>query len=221
MKNKEISNINDFKSRIKKLYEYKIHDLNLNREDYTYNVQEDENDQPQSTDSQPAPQPEPQKTIEPQPAPQPEPQKSVEPQPAPVEQKPIQQPAPTSVDNNQEEMNMMSFLKSEMQKLDNVVNNLEKISVNVDMVSNRLDTLTKVIDEIREPSDIEKLEMRAFDSYPYNQTLTKVWDDKLKSKEEQDMERMGIYKKDDGYEAEYTPQKNFNHSYSSNKFNNF
>lgn len=217
MKNKGINNINDFKSRMKKLYEYKIHEFNLNNPKTVYhNMNEDENEeqgqqapaQPQQS-SQTVPPPAPEPVLEPQQQSQPAP----EPQPAPAT-------APVE-DKKDNEMDMMSFLKSEMQKLDSVVSTLDSISANVDNVASRLDNLTKVVDEIREPSDIEKLEMRAFDSYPYNKTLDKVWGDKMKSKEEQDMERMGIQKTDNGYEMEYVPQRNFNYVQSSNNFNNY
>lgn len=206
MKNRGINDINDFKSRMKKLYEYKIHDLNLNKVESSYqNMNEDENEQ----QAQQAPaQPE-QSSATPPPAPAPEPVQQPQPTPAPVE------------DKKDDEMDIMSFLKSEMQKLDGVVSALENISASVENVSSRLDNLTKVVDEIREPSDIEKLEMRAFDSYPYNKTLDKIWSDKMKSKEEQDMERMGIQKTENGYEMEYVPQRNFNHVQSSNNFNNY
>lgn len=212
MRNKDIKNIDDFKNRFKRLYEYKVHDLNMNKVESVYNMQEDE---------EAAPQPELQPELNTQQA---EPVNQPEAQVIPQEQ-PVQEPQPTEPTPQPEpqEDQMLSFLKSEMSKLDNIVSSLESISNNVDMVSQRLDNLnnhindlSKIVDEIKEPSDIEKLEMRAFDSYPYNKTLNKVWDDKMKSKEEQDMERMGIEKTNDGYQMEYIPNKNF----QLNQFNN-
>lgn len=203
MKNRGINDINQFKSRIKKLYEYKIHDLTPNQMEEIYHVNEDDNNQTQ--EKTPV-----QQNPEPKPIQQPEPtQQPVQPTPTPV---PVE-------DKNENEI--MSFLKSELQKLDNVVSSIENISLSVDEVSKRLDTLTKIVDEVREPSDIEKLEMRAFDSYPYSKTLTKVWDDKRKSKEEQEMERLGIQKNGNEFQMEYSPQRNFNHVQSSNNINNF
>jgi hypothetical protein len=210
MKNKDIKDINSFKDRVKKLYEYRIHDLNLNKEESVYRMQEDENAEPKPEQTNQVSEPSAPKPVEPQAPVQPEPSvPKQEVAPAPVSQ---------TTNVNTEETSLMSYLKSEMGKLDNVINSLENISMNVDTVSKRLDSLTKIVDEIKEPSDIEKLEMRAFDSYPYNQTLNKVWGDKIKSKEEQDMERMGVYKTDNGFEMEYTPQRNFNHTQSSNNF---
>lgn len=209
MKNRDINSIDDFKKRYRKLYEYKVHDLNMNKEERVYQMQEDEQEDPVPQPPVQEPPVEQKPEVSPQPPVQ-EPQVQQE----PVQQAPIPQPEPQQEDNQ-----MMSYLKSEMQKLENIVGSLEAISNNVNAISQRLDNLNnnvselnKVVDEIKEPSDIEKLEMRAFDSYPYNKTLDKVWDSKMKSKEEQDMERNGIYKTDDGFAMDYTPQRNFNHN---------
>jgi hypothetical protein len=211
MKNRDVNNIDDFKKRYKKLYEYKVHDLNRYKEESVYQMQEDE--QEPEPPVQNNPQPPVQQNSEPQPKP-PVQQEPVQQTPIAQPNPPVQQPEPQQEDNQ-----MMLYLKSEMQKLENIVGSLEAISNNVNAISQRLDSLNsnvtelnKVVDEIKEPSDFEKLEMRAFDSYPYNKTLDKVWDSKMKSKEEQDMERMGVYKTDDGFAMDYTPQRNFNHN---------
>lgn len=202
--------INQFKNRLKKLYEYKIHDLNLNKEESVYHMREDENDNTQPQQQQPQDVENKQVNTQPQPKPQNtdnQQQVNQDSQPKP------QQPQPTpSVDTSNSNEMMMGYLKSEMSKLDNVVNSIDEISKTVDFLSRRMETLNKNVEEIKEPSDFEKLEMRAFDSYPYNNTLTKVWDDKIKSKEEQDAERMGIYKTDDGYEMEYIPNNNISNT---------
>lgn len=217
MKNRAVNDIIDFKSRMKKLYEYKIYDLKLDQVEEVYQVQEDEQNQ--------QPSPEPQKNIDPpQSIQKPEPQPVQNTQPKPIQQPPVAPtppPAPQPQTSNNQDTSMMSFIKSELQKLEDVVSAIQNISMNVDKVSQRLDVLTKSVDEIKEPSDIEKLEMRAFDSYPYNKTLDKVWSDKMKSKEEQDMERMGVQKTENGFEMEYIPQRNFNHNQLTNNFNNF
>lgn len=209
MKNNGINDINEFKKKYRKLYEYRIHDLNLNKADRSYQMQEDNNDQIPSnpkpaTNQDLSPKPVQNQEVKPQ-------------QPLPAQQ-PIQQSVkqPQNTDNN---FGMMSYLKSEMEKLENVVNAINDIGMKVDSINSRLDKITNIVDEIKEPSDIEKLEMRAFDSYPYNKTLTKVWDDKMKSKEEQDMERMGVHKTENGFEMEYIPQKNFSLNQSQNNIN--
>lgn len=200
-----MKDINEFKSRLKKLYEYKVYDLNLDKEEKQYHMHEDEGDQQQAQQNVEPKQPQPTtKPVEPKQPPTQQVQ-STPPQPQP--QKVEQQPAPSQ---NNNEMMMMGYLKNEMSKLDNVVDSIDKISKSVEFLSQRLENLNSSVEEIKEPSDIEKLEMRAFDSYPYNKTLSKVWDNKMKSNEEQDAERMGIYKTDDGYEMEYTPENNIN-----------
>lgn len=87
-------------------------------------------------------------------------------------------------------------------------------------IGSRFEDLSKAIDEIREPSDIEKLEMRSFDSYPYNKTLVDVWKDKEKSKEEQELIKQGIRKTDNGYEMDYVPMSgmNYNRTDVNNQF---
>jgi DNA repair ATPase RecN len=192
MKNNNINDINEFKQRIKKLYEYKMVDLNPST-DISVRVNEDENEQ------------------KPAPAPQ---TKPVEPQPQ------AQAPAPEAVQEPKEDnTELISFLKNEMQKLENIVNSINNISSKVEDLGNRMNNinssfgeLSKAVDEIREPSDIEKLEMRSFDSYPYNKTLTDVWKDKEKSKEEQELQRQGIRKTDDGYEMDYVPMSGMNYN---------
>lgn len=195
-----MKDINEFKSRIKKLYEYKIHDLNINKVESVYHMNEDETNQQQTTNQQV----DQNQTQQPNQVAQ-----------RPEVQQPQQQVAQPKQDSNNDNQMLMSYLKSEMSKLDNVVDSIDQISKSVEFLSQRLENINKSVDEIKEPSDLEKLEMRAFDSYPYNKTLSKVWEDKAKSKEEQDAERMGMYKTDDGYEMEYIPNNNLNDFNSS------
>jgi len=205
MKNKDIKDINGFKDRIKMLYEYRMVDLSPINNEMTVQVNEDENEQAEQPQT---PQPEP--VQQPKPVETPAPSIPVQPQP--------------EKDNNTE---LISFLKIEMEKLENVVNSINKIGSDVEKLGQRMDTvssnfneLSKAIDEIREPSDIEKLEMRSFDSYPYNKSLTNVWEDKEKSKEEQELYKQGIRKTDGGYEMDYVPTRGmkFNTSNITDKF---
>jgi hypothetical protein len=48
---------------------------------------------------------------------------------------------------------------------------------NMNVISNKIDSLEKEI-ERRNPTEVEKLEMRSFNSYPYNLKLTDYWADK-------------------------------------------
>jgi hypothetical protein len=197
MKNKDIKDINGFKDRIKMLYEYRMVDLNAGRNDMSVQVNEDENEQQQQEPVQPKPQPQVQQPVV-------QPQQPVAPQPE---------------EKKEDNTELISFLKNEMSRLENVVSSINDISSKVENLGQRMDNintnfsdLSKAIDEIREPSDIEKLEMRSFDSYPYNKTLVDVWQDKEKSKEEQELHRQGIRKTDDGYEMDYVPMQGMNYN---------
>jgi hypothetical protein len=207
MKNKEIKNINDFKKRVKMLYEFRF--IDLEPEKGILPMKEDEN-QNVAKPAAPAPTEQP-KQVTPQPSPAPA--------PSPAPQQTVQQPQNQEGGNDQ----LISFLKSEMQRLEDVVTSIENISMNVDGLSKRMEDLnnnvsglTKIVDEIKEPSDIEKLEMRSFDSYPYNKTLNAVWDDIEKSKEEQELAKMGIRKSKEGLEMDYHPMTNMNLNQNSN-----
>lgn len=199
MKNNNIKNINEFKKRIKMLYEYRMVDLNPGITQNNITVTEDEN---QSKEQQPQQAPAAATAEKPvQQTPQ---------QPAPA-------PQPQPVENKEDNTELISFFKSEMSKLENVISAIDSISSQVEMLGQKMnrigsnfDDLSKAIDEIREPSDIEKLEMRSFDSFPYNKTLNDVWEDKEKSKEEEELRKQGIRKTNDGYEMDYIPMGNMN-----------
>jgi hypothetical protein len=60
-----------------------------------------------------------------------------------------------------------------MQKLDS----LEAHVANMDKISNKIEALEKEIIK-RNPTPVEKLEMRSLDSYPYSQKLTDFWAEK-------------------------------------------
>ncbi len=47
----------------------------------------------------------------------------------------------------------------------------------MDDISNKIESLEKEI-EVRNPTPVEKLQIRALNSFPYNQTLTSFWDEK-------------------------------------------
>ena len=58
-------------------------------------------------------------------------------------------------------------------KFDSLKSSLDNMSV----ISSKIDSLEKEI-ELRTPTEVEKLEMRSFNSYPYNLKLTDYWADK-------------------------------------------
>lgn len=211
MKNNNIKNINDLKKRIKLLYEYKMVDLNPTNNNFSNHVNEnesegDETKTPPSQTTQPIQNPsDNQQNVENKPIQQNIDQQSLE---QPKQPEPVQQ-------NNTE---LMSFLKNEMSRLDNVLTSINNISLTVQNLGHRLDNfstdinkLTKSVEEVREPSSKEKLEMRSFDSYPYNKNLNDVWSDIEKNKEDKN----GIRRTEDGYEMDYIPMKGMNYNNSN------
>ena len=108
------------------------------------------------------------------------------PPPAP-EPAPMPEPAPeedgveidvTSLVNSTDEAKQAADAASQnsealMQKL----NDLESRIANMDSVSNKIEALEKEIIK-RNPTDVEKLEMRSLSSFPYSQKLTDYWADK-------------------------------------------
>ena len=62
----------------------------------------------------------------------------------------------------------------------NMVNKLEQQLSSMNNISTKIDGLEKEI-ERRNPTPVEKLEMRSLDSYPYNIKLTDFWNEKSKT----------------------------------------
>ena len=63
------------------------------------------------------------------------------------------------------------------QQLMQQLQNLEARLAKMDAVSNKIEQLEKEIVK-RNPTPVEKLEMRSLSSYPYSQKLTDYWSDK-------------------------------------------
>ena len=65
------------------------------------------------------------------------------------------------------------------------LSNLEQRLGEMDQIMSKLNSLESKIEKYRQKSPEEKLNLRVFDSYPYNQKLTDFFDDK---KEEMEIE---------------------------------
>ena len=72
------------------------------------------------------------------------------------------------------------------QNLFSQLTNLETKLKEMDMIVSKLNTLENKIEKYREKSPQEKLELRTYDSYPFNQKLSDFFDDK-----QADMEKTG------------------------------
>jgi hypothetical protein len=58
------------------------------------------------------------------------------------------------------------------------LNNLESKLSEMDSIMNKLNSLESKIEKYREKTPEEKLELRSYDSYPFNQKLSQFFDDK-------------------------------------------
>jgi hypothetical protein len=72
------------------------------------------------------------------------------------------------------------------ENLFNQLSNLEAKLGEMDNVMNKLNSLESKIEKYREKTPQEKLELRAYDSYPFNQKLSQFFDDK-----QDEMEKTG------------------------------
>jgi hypothetical protein len=72
------------------------------------------------------------------------------------------------------------------ENLFNQLSNLEAKLGEMDNVMNKLNSLENKIEKYREKTPQEKLELRSYDSYPFNQKLSQFFDDK-----QEDMEKTG------------------------------
>ena len=72
------------------------------------------------------------------------------------------------------------------ENLFNQLSNLESKLGEMDNVMNKLNSLENKIEKYREKTPQEKLELRSYDSYPFNQKLSQFFDDK-----QEEMEKTG------------------------------
>jgi molecular chaperone GrpE (heat shock protein) len=72
------------------------------------------------------------------------------------------------------------------ENLFNQLNTLEQKLSEMDTIMNKLNSLENKIEKYREKTPQEKLELRSYDSYPFNQKLSQFFDDK-----QDEMEKTG------------------------------
>ena len=81
------------------------------------------------------------------------------------------------VDKTEETKSSVDGLTTKMEELLSKLNDLESQVGGMDNVINKIDDLEKEIEK-RNPTPVEKLEMRSLSSYPYSIKLTDFWKDK-------------------------------------------
>lgn len=82
--------------------------------------------------------------------------------------------------------NILTKQDDYFENLFNQLNNLESKLSEMDSIMNKLNSLENKIEKYREKTPQEKLELRSYDSYPFNQKLSQFFDDK-----QEEMEKTG------------------------------
>jgi hypothetical protein len=81
------------------------------------------------------------------------------------------------VDNSEETKKSVSDVSDKMEELLSKLSELEDQVSGMDKVINKIDSLEKEIEK-RNPTPVERLEMRSMQSFPYSVKLTDFWADK-------------------------------------------
>lgn len=120
------------------------------------------------------------------------------------------------VDKAEETRGEIDALTSKMDELLGKFGDLEGQITNMDKVIDKIDSLEKEIEE-RNPTPVEKLEMRSMDSFPYSVSLTDFW----KEQEgydtgSEDKEEFVITKQDVDEFSQTEIQQSFNMNPNSN-----
>ena len=181
--------VNDFK----RLYEYRTYVVNDVAEPDFVKMTEDEE---QSTNQQQPPATE--KPVQPvtnqqQPTP-------VE-KPEPTQQVPNQQqPTPVQSTINQQEQTFDSkfYYEKIMSDVNNLLISQNTLNMKFNEIVNKLEYLNKTVEEVKEPSNEEKLLSMTKQSYPFNNSMMEVWKDSM-DKIKNDIGNNEIYKVDDEY----------------------
>ena len=97
------------------------------------------------------------------------------------------------------------LLKANVEKSEQMMRVVDELNQTIQNVDNKMNTLShfilklqKDVDEVKEPSDMERMEMRAQDSYPYNKQLKDIWDEEgnivKQGNEEEKIKREPVFK---------------------------
>lgn len=70
-------------------------------------------------------------------------------------------------------------LTTKMSDMFSKLDDLESKIANMDTILSKIDELGSKVEQMKEPTPQEKLEMRSLDSYPFNQTPTTFFQDKM------------------------------------------
>lgn len=118
----------------------------------------------------------------------------------PMMGEPMPEPEPEpSVDQIQNDILKTSV--SAMQKMNAELQNLES---SLSTLNSKIDGLNKEVEEVKEPTNVEKLEARKEDSHPFYMNLNDMWDGNSFQARRQMEDSHGMRKLDDGtYVADF------------------
>jgi len=104
-----------------------------------------------------------------------------------------EEPAPPSADEIQN--NILKSSISAMQKMNDELNSLEST---LGMLNSKIDGLNKEVEEVREPTNVEKLMSKKEDSHPFYYNLNDMWDGNSFQARRQVENSEGMKQTDDG-----------------------
>lgn len=114
-------------------------------------------------------------------------------------EEPMPEPEQPSVDQIQNDILKTSV--SAMQKMNTELRNLES---SLSSLNSKIDGLNKEVEEVKEPTNVEKLEARKEDSHPFYMNLNDMWDGNSFQARRQVEDSQGMRKLDDGtYVADF------------------
>lgn len=119
---------------------------------------------------------------------------------APAEQPPSEQPMAAPVETP--EMLQQKAMELQLDALRKMSYKIEDLGNAVDNLNQRMEIYSDEVEEVREPSDMEKFENRKIDSSPYYYNLNDLWKgDNFKAR--MDQFSKGYVKTEDGYVADF------------------
>ncbi len=179
--------------RLKYLFEYKVSETEKFSDDALpdFEISDiiDEDEDVQAKPNPAAVAPVAKKAPLPQAEKKPVPAAPVASKPAPVAPKEVLPPtedAPAAPEGKIGDVsNILSMQVNKMEEFQNSVNSInQKIDTLANIFSKFTDITAKLqkdVEEVKEPSPVEKLEMRSLDSYPFNLNLNTYWNDEAKN----------------------------------------
>lgn len=116
-----------------------------------------------------------------------------------------QTPDPAAPAQSKDEITK-DVLDLQLSAMKNMAEKLDTLELGMQGIATKMDIMSKDVEEVREPSDVEKLRSRAMDSYPYNLKMDDLWKpDGFKNQTEIGNINTpeGMKKTEDGYIADY------------------